>query len=358
MDTSRYPASTRQMRNTIIGSVIVLASIALAVTVTLRRYWFEAPPPFGQQRLVTINKGEPFRIVVRDLARAGVVRSEMAMLMYGEFSGTAREIKPGDYEFHGGERIPQVMRHLVKGDVVVVTVTIPEGLSVHQIAERLQIAGLVCQTDFETAARRGPLVRALGLMPLGAEGYLFPATYRFSPRATVNTILSSMLERFYRVLTPQVEERMFAIGLTPRQVVTMASIVEKEARVPGERPLIAGVFYNRLRLGMALQSDPTAEYSLGGETASASAAVRTPSAFNTYAHAGLPPGPIANPGLDSIEAALYPAHTDFLYFVARENGTHVFSRTFNQHKQAIAEIKRLANRAPSPAKPLAAHRAE
>jgi UPF0755 protein len=346
------------MRNTIIGSVIFLAAVAVAVTVTLRRYWFQAPPPFGQPRLVTINKGEPFRIVVRELARAGVVRSELAMLMYGEFSGTAREIKPGDYEFRGGERIPQVMSHLVNGDVVVVTVTIPEGLTVHQIAERLQAAGLVCQSEFENAARRGPLVRALGLMPLGAEGYLFPATYRFSPRATVNVILSAMLERFFRVLTPQVEERMFAIGETPRQVVTMASIVEKEARVAGERPLIAGVFYNRLRVGMPLQSDPTAEYSLGGETASASTAVRTPSAFNTYVHAGLPPGPIANPGLNSIEAALYPAHTDFLYFVARDDGTHVFSRTFNQHKQAIAEIKRRAARASSPSRPFAAHRAE
>jgi UPF0755 protein len=346
------------MRKTIIGGVIILAAAAAAFAIALRRDWFEAPPTFAQPRMVTIEKGAPLRAVARELAREGIVRSEMAMLMYGEFSGLARDIKPGDYEFRGGERIPEVMRHLVNGDVVVVTITIPEGLTVHQIAERLQAAGLVCQTDFEAAARHGPLVRALGLMPLGAEGYLFPATYRFSPRATVNGILSAMLERFNRILTPQVEDRMFAIGMTPRQVVTMASIVEKEARVPGERPLIAGVFYNRLRLGMPLQSDPTAEYSLGGETASVAAAVKIPSAFNTYAHSGLPPGPIANPGLNSIKAALYPAHSDFLYFVARDNGTHVFSKTFKQHKQAIAEIKRLTARAAPSARPLADHRAE
>jgi UPF0755 protein len=278
--------------------------------------------------------------------------------MYGEFAGSARSIKPGDYAFRGGERIPAVMRHLVNGDFIVVTVTIPEGLTVHQIAERLQAAGLVCQTAFEQAARSGELVRALGLTPLGAEGFLFPATYRFPPHSSVNAILSAMLERFYRILTPPVEERMFEMGMTPRQIVTMASIVEKEARVPGERPLIASVFYNRLRRGMPLQSDPTAEYSLGGESASAAAAVRTPSAFNTYAHSGLPPGPIANPGLDSIEAALYPAHSDFLYFVARDDGTHVFSRTFNQHKHAIAEIKRMEARALPHATPLADHRAE
>lgn len=346
------------MRKTIIGGVILLAAAAGALALMMQRDWYQAPPRFEHPRMVTIEKGAPLRTVARELARAGVVRSKLAMLMYGKFSGLARDIKPGTYAFRGGERVPEVMRHLVNGDVIAVTVTIPEGLTVNQIAERLQEAGLVCQSVFVNAARSGALVRALGLMPLGAEGYLFPATYRFPPGATVNQILSAMLERFYRILTPQVEERMFQLGMTPRQVVTMASMIEKEAKVPGERPLIASVFYNRLRLGMPLQSDPTAEYSLGGETASVAAAVRIPSAFNTYAHTGLPPGPIANPGLDSIEAALYPAHSDFLYFVARDNGTHVFSKTFEQHKRAIAEIKRLAARAPSAAKPLAGHGAE
>jgi UPF0755 protein len=344
------------MRKLIVAGAILIAAAA-ASALTLRRYWFEPTAAFAPPRMVTIGKGESLRAVSRDLAGAGVVRSATAMMLYGEFSGAARAIKPGDYEFRGAERIPDVMRHLVAGDVVVVTVTIPEGLTVHQIAERLQAAGLVCQTEFEEAARRGAMVRALGLMPLGAEGYLFPATYRFSPRATANDMLGAMLARFYRILTPQVEVRMFAMGMTPREVVTMASIVEKEAKVPGERPLIAGVFYNRLRTGMPLQSDPTAEYGLD-ESASAAAAVRTASAFNTYAHAGLPPGPIANPGLNSIEAALYPARSDFLYFVARDNGTHVFSKTFTQHKQAIAEIKRLAARSSPPARSPSAHRAE
>src|SRR5262249_9283752 len=246
------------------------------------------------------------------------------------------------------------MKHLVAGDFVVVTVTIPEGLTVSDIAERLSAAGLVCQSEFEEAARHGPLVTALGLMPLGAEGYLFPATYRFSPHVTQNEILAAMLTRFERVLTPQAESRMFELGLTPRQMVTMASIVEKEAKVQGERPLIASVFYNRLRLGIPLQSDPTAEYSLDG--VSAAAAVRTPSAFNTYEQAGLPPGPIANPGLSSIEAALYPAHSDFLYFVARDDGTHVFSKSFNDHKRAIAQIRRTVAHRTDRERPLAGHK--
>ncbi len=135
---------------------------------------------------------------------------------------------------------------------------------------------------------------------------------------------------------------MFELGMNSRQLVTMASIIEKEASVPGERPVIASVFYNRLGRGMPLQSDPTAQYSYAGEVEPAAAAVRIASAFNTYTIPDLPPGPIANPGLDSIRAALYPAHTTYLYFVARKDGTHIFSRSLKEHERAIKEVKRSA----------------
>ncbi len=326
------------------AKVAVLLALIVAIAGAFAAYqflWVWPAKTLAAPREITIAKGESFRSVVDQLAAAGIVRNATAMLLYGQFTGDARRIKPGDYEFKGGERIPEVMHHLVAGDFKVITVVIPEGLTVHQIAERLEAVGLVCQSDFADAARHGALVRALGLGPLGAEGYLFPATYRFSPHSTADDILFAMLTRFFRVLTPQVEQRMFEMGLTARQMVTMASIVEKEAKAPGERPLIAGVFYNRLRLGMPLQSDPTAKYSLDGTVDRPATAVRTASAFNTYERAGLPPGPIANPGLNSIEAALYPARTDFLYFVARDDGTHVFSKTFNEHKRAIAAASKI-----------------
>jgi UPF0755 protein len=130
--------------------------------------------------------------------------------------------------------------------------------------------------------------------------------------------------------------------------VTLASIIEKEAKVPGERPIIAGVFYNRLGFGMPLQSDPTAQYNYAGEVERAAVAVRAPSAFNTYTNPDLPPGPIANPGLDSIQAALYPAHTDYLYFVARKDGTHIFSRSLKEHERAIEEVRRTVATVRSP----------
>jgi UPF0755 protein len=317
--------------------------LAVLATATAGFVAIQPTPRFATGRIVTVRHGESFVAVARSLAAAGVVRSAAAFMVYGRWSGHAARLKPGEYAFPGGESLRAVLDHLVNGEFMQVVVTIPEGLTIHQIGERLQDEGLVCDHEFDTAALDGPIPQALGLGTLGAEGFLFPATYRFSPRAPIDEVLATMLERFYAVLTPSIEQRMFELGLDTRQVVTLASIIEKEARMPAERPVIASVFYNRLALGMPLQSDPTAQYNLIGEQARAVIAVHAASAFNTYAIAGLPPGPIANPGRSSIEAALYPAHTDYLYFVARNDGTHVFSRSFKEHQLAIANQKRIAD---------------
>ena len=320
--------------------LLVLTLAATGAVSAIDYLVFRPTGPFHPPRMVTIERGDSMAVAARRLADAGVVRNRFAFVVYAELTGRANRLQPGTYAFHGREAAPRIMAHLVNGDFVVITVTIPEGLTVHQIGERLAQAGLVCAGRFDAMARRGALVKAAGLTPLGAEGFLFPATYRFPPDARVNAILEAMLARFFANLTPAVARRMFALGLSERELVTLASIVEKEAKAPGERPLIASVFYNRLRLGMPLQSDPTAQYNPGGEVAPALAAVHQASPFNTYAIAGLPPGPIANPGMSSIDATLYPAHTDYLYFVARNDGTHIFSRSFAEHERAIAEVKR------------------
>jgi UPF0755 protein len=307
----------------------------------VRHLVFSPTEIFETSRIISIHKGSSMTAAARELAHASVVRSQLAFVAYAKLTGRSKRLKPGDYAFKGGEAMPEVLTHLVNGDFMVVIITIPEGMTVHQIGERLEEAGLVCENDFAASARGGKIATELGLLPLGTEGFLFPATYRFSPLAKTDQILASMLERFFAVLTPTVEQRLFELNLTAREMVTMASMVEKEARAPQERPIIASVFYNRLKLGMPLQSDPTAQYNPQGGSERAATAVRMPSAFNTYEIAGLPPGPIANPGLPSIQAALYPAHTDYLYFVARNDGTHIFSRSFAEHQRAIAEIKRL-----------------
>jgi len=321
------------------------ASAAICILLVVARLAYDCLAPaagFSEPKVVLIGKGDSLTAIAHRLAQAGVVRSARGTVLFAELTDEARSLKPGEYEFRGGERVADVLRHLVNGDFIVVTVTIPEGSTVVQIAERLQDVGLVCQRQFEEAAYFGPIPAATGLEPLGVEGYLFPATYRFPPHASVDRILVAMLRRFYAMLTPQVEQRLFELHMNSHDLLTLASIIEKEAKVPGERPTIASVFYNRLRLGMPLQSDPTAQYNPGGEMEPAAAAVRAASAFNTYFFAGFPPGPIANPGMSSIMAALYPAHTDYLYFVARDDGTHIFSRTLRQQERAIGLVRRLS----------------
>lgn len=319
---------------------VVLAILILAGSALLYRFWLEAGPLLNPSRQVQVRAGEGLRAIALELQAQRVVRSALAFEIFARASGLGRHLQVGEYRFAGGETVAQVLGHLARGEAVYITITVPEGATVHQIAERLDEAGLVCDWRFEQAARNSPLIRALGLTPLGAEGYLFPATYRFAPGATVERILATMLARFYAVLTPQIEARITELGLTTKQLITLASMVEKEAKVPAERPLIAGVFYNRLRLHMPLQSDPTAEYGNPGVPEQAVTAVHTPSAYNTYTIAGLPPGPIANPGMASIEAALYPTPSDYLYFVARKDGTHIFSRSLKQHDRAIESLRR------------------
>src|ERR1700678_84446 len=261
----------------ILGVIVVAAAVAAlaCVAVFVRTRRFEPP------RQVSIQKGESLTTAARSLAQAGVINSEIAFVLYAKASGGARRVKPGDYAFAGNENTPAVLEHLINGDFLVVTVTIPEGMTLHQIGQRIGEGGLLCDYTFDEAATVGTVPRTLGLGSLGAEGFLFPATYRFPPHATPDQVVAAMLARFYEILTPPVEQRLFELGLTARQMVTMASIVEKEAHAPGERPLIAGVFYNRLRLGMPLQSDPTAEYQLDGAPESAATAGHNTADFNT-----------------------------------------------------------------------------
>ena len=325
-------------RGRLTGAVVALAVAVLAMAL-ITRFALAPVARFKRPRTVVVRPGEPLKAVAARLARRGVVRSGLALVLYGDLTGGARKIKPGEYAFSGGESAAQVLQHLVNGDFLTIAVTIPEGMTMRQIADRLQASRLVCARDFIQAATRGPIPTALGLRPLGLEGYLFPAAYRFAPNVSADQITATMAARFYRILTPAVEQRLSELGMTDRGLVTLASIIEREAKVPGERPIIASVFYNRMKLGMPLQSDSTAQYNRSWEAKSAVLAVRRPSAFNTYDFRGLPPGPIANPGLASIMAALYPAQTNYLYFVATRDGSDLFSRTYAGHLRNIARIR-------------------
>jgi len=329
---------TRNLSRVLVA--VAATAVIGALVVSFWYYGIQPPPKLVHPQIIAITRGESFRTVAAKLADAGVVRSRIALRVLAEATGEARRIKPGTYNFPGGETIEDVLRHLVNGDLLVITVTIPEGQTVHQIAQRLERSGLICDGDFEHAASHGPLVKALGLKSQGVEGYLYPATYRFAPQADRDHLLGAMLQKFSRMWSAKIEQRRFELGLTQLELITLASIVEKEAKVAGERPLIASVFYNRLRLRMPLQSDPTAQYSFEGSTGKPYSAVHTRSQFNTYDFAGLPPHPIANPGWSSIRAVLYPTVSSYLYFVARDDGTHFFSRSLDEHEKAIAKLRK------------------
>jgi UPF0755 protein len=236
--------------------------------------------------------------------------------------------------------------------------TVPEGLRVEEVAALLERRGIVKGADFlaalTLAQNAGPNGAPLaGLRPAGTgiEGYVYPATYSFSRRATAGEIASAMLQALEERFTPEMRERARQMGLTPHEVLTLASIVEREIVVPEERPLVASVYLNRLRQGIALQADPTVQYAVGPRPGALGIQsywkrdltvqdLQSASPYNTYATAGLPPGPIANPGIDSILAVLNPAQTSFLYFVARPDGSHAFSATFEEHQRNVELYQR------------------
>lgn len=274
----------------------------------------------------------------------GVIRSAMAFKLQVKKDGVASELKAGTYYFEGPYSLSEVIDALVSGPAVSgEKVTIPEGYNQKQIIDLLVSKGLVTEDEFLDAAANGDY--GYDYLPAAGnsqrlEGFLFPDTYYISEDDSAEEIIAMMLETFNSYYTDEWKARVEELGLTASEWVTMASIVEKEAAVESDRPIIAGVFYNRLKLGMLLQSCATVQYALG-ETKSvlSDEDVQIDSPYNTYINYGLPPGPIASPGYASLYAALYPTDSDYLYFVAKPNGEHIFSVTYEEHLAAKAAIE-------------------
>jgi UPF0755 protein len=242
---------------------------------------------------------------------------------------------------------------MVLGKGIFQSVTIPEGLTVREIAELLGKMQIADGAKFLALAAESELLQSLGLDHGGLEGYLFPDTYYFTPATPEREILLAMAEQFRKAIRPLLAQRDDGIGLSPHEIVTLASVVEKETGVEAERPLVSAVFHNRLKRQMPLQSDPTVIYGLkkfdGNLTRKD---LREPSPYNTYRITGLPPGPICNPGLSSIRAALYPADVPFLYFVSKNDGTHLFSESLAEHNRAVKTYQPVRESTPSRRKTL------
>lgn len=299
--------------------------------------------PVGEPLQVTVPPGAPFSTVVDSLEARGVVRHATLFGLYARLRGDDRRIRAGRYELTPGSGWNGVLGILVEGRVVTVPMTVPEGFRLAQMAPRIARATEASEDSVLAMLQAEGSHEAYGVPGPGLEGYLFPDTYRFAAGVPVQTVLRTMTRRYRAVWTAERRARLDSLGLTEREVVTLASIVQAEARRPEEMPRIASVYHNRLRRGWLLQADPTVLFALGGYRerllfAAIDSVADSP--YNTYRRAGLPPGPIGAPGEEAIHATLYPASEPFLYFVARPDGSHVFSRTLAEHNRAVASARR------------------
>jgi UPF0755 protein len=293
----------------------------------------------GAEQFVEIPAGAGSRTIGDRLVEAGIVRDATSFRAGLYISGKGRRLQAGEYRFDRAMRPMEVIDKLARGDVYVINITFPEGLTMAEMGKIFEAHGLGPASAFVTAARDPSAIKALDPAARDLEGYLFPETYLLSRRADAARLVGLMTDRFEHVFTPDMRQAAAARGLTVRQALTLASIVEKEASRPEERPIVAAVYENRLRIGMALQCDPTVIYALGragkytGNLRRDDLAFDSP--YNTYRYPGLPPGPIASPGRASLEAAVHPAPVDFLYFVSRNDGSHEFARTLEEHNRNV-----------------------
>jgi UPF0755 protein len=314
----------------------------------------------GVPTRVVIAPGTSLRAAADSLAARRVIGQPRLFALYAQMKGHDRALKAGTYVLQRGMPWGELVDALVRGRGLVRSITVPEGWSLNNIIPQLARTLPASLDSVEAAVRDTALRRRLNVPTSTIEGYLFPETYTFPPGTTAREAVGTMVDAFERRWDPAWDRRLDTLAMSRHDVMALAAIIEKEAVLPEERPVISAVYHNRLKRGMRLQADPTVQYALGkhvGRVLYRDLNVESP--YNTYRNAGLPPGPIASPGLPSIRAALYPADVPYLFFVAHPDGHHEFRRTFGEHETAIAAMRRARDsmtRAASPA-PAAPRRA-
>ena len=297
----------------------------------------------GPEQFVEIPSGSGTSAIGRRLADAGVIRDEISFKLALWLSGNARRLQAGEYRFDHAMTARQVADKIARGDVYVRPITFPEGLTAKQMAALYESKDFGEAQEFLDATKNAALVSAVDPAAKNLEGYLFPDTYKLPRTSTADQLVGRMVDSFMKALTPEVIEQAETRGMNVRQLVTLASIVEKETGNPAERPLVAAVYANRLKIGMGLQCDPTVIYALERAGRYHGSLTREDlqfdSPYNTYRYAGLPPGPIASPGRASLEAAASPADVPYLYFVSKNDGSHAFATTLDEHNRNVQEYQ-------------------
>ena len=297
----------------------------------------------GDEQFVEIPQGSGTAVIGKRLADAGVIRDEVSFKLALWLSGAARHLQAGEYRFDHAMTPRQVADKIARGDVYVRPITFPEGLTARQMAAAYESKEFGTAKEFLDATKNAALVSAIDPGAKDLEGYLFPDTYKLPRHSTAEQLVGRMVTSFMKALTPDLIDQAESRGMTVRQFVTLASIVEKETGNPAERPLVAAVYANRLKIGMGLQCDPTVIYALeraGRYTGNLTRDdLHFDSPYNTYRYAGLPPGPIASPGRASLEAAANPATAPYLYFVSKNDGSHAFASTLEEHNRNVQEYQ-------------------
>ena len=294
----------------------------------------------GETIIVDIPTGTGFIEVTDILSEAGLIKNKPLFYGLAALKRAARSIRAGEYEFSTAQTPLDLVNKLIRGEIKYYRVTIPEDTSLKEIAARLKEFKLIDGEAFLELASDREFLSSQGIHARSIEGYLFPDTYFLTRSMSTRQIMRTMVDRFRNKITPQMIQKAALKGMSLHQLVTFASVVGKETGYSAEKPMIAAVFYNRMKIGMPLQSDPTAVYDLKDfDGVVLRSHYRRESPYNTYVIKGLPPGPISSPGLDSFQAVLKPAEVDYLYFVSQKDGTHFFSSTLNQHNIATMRIR-------------------
>jgi UPF0755 protein len=315
--------------------------VLLVSVVCFGAFFLLAPVSPASSQTLSFPHGSSLHVVARQLEQVGVIRNARLFTLLARWRGDAARIHAGTYDFDRAATPGDILDRLVAGDVRHLQFTIPEGFDLRQIAARLEAAGIAPASEILRLAHDPEFLAAQGVTAPSLEGYLFPETYTISAGLPPERILVAMIDELKRHLPESDKAAVAARGLDVNDWLTLASIIQKEAGNEAEMPVIAAVFLNRLRGRIPLQADPTVIYGLGDAFNGnlTKKHLRQPTPYNTYTQRGLPPGPIASPGAKALQAVVAPAAVNYLYFVARGDGTHAFSRTLKEHNRAVADFQ-------------------
>jgi UPF0755 protein len=318
------------------GGMLLTAVVVAVVCALLIYQQLNAAVTPPQSVLLTVAPGASLSRVARQLEELEVIDSALSLRLLARLDKQLAQIQAGSYRFSEAATPPQVLARLHTGDTVKLRLTIPEGFTQRQIIERIAVAGYADEQRLQQLAHDPDFLKELGIPGDSLEGYLFPETYRFAEGIDEAALLKMMVALCRRQLDPELLADAKKQGLSSHQLVTLASIIEKETGIVAEMPLISSVFHNRLKRGIPLQTDPTVIYGIEDFDGNITRKhLQTPTPYNTYLKRGLPPGPIASPGRAALEAAAHPAQSKYLYFVARGDGGHQFSKTLKEHNAAV-----------------------